>query len=236
MAVRTRIEPIDRSIVLAIRQGESPEEYSRHLASYARGALKEAQETNRQVVGRVPPHETWVDGRKDAPLESVKPDGVIVFEFELLNDLFAWIGQMLVQNSPVLTGRYSDSFVFFAGGVEVAPGGEVPPAEEYVFLNIQPYARKIERGLSPQAPDGVFQGVAALAKRRFGNMAHIRFSYRSFQEGGITAYIGTGTKRGRNHIASGRHKGRFTATPTDNSAARKAERDTRMPAIVIALR
>ena len=59
-----------------------------------------------------------------------------------------------------------------------------------MFLNTQPYARKIEgyRGLggvvhrapsSPQAPDGVYQAVATLAQRKFGNVAKITFSYRT---------------------------------------------------------
>ena len=53
-------------------------------------------------------------------------------------------------------------------------------AEEYVFINTQPYARKIEgtggRRMAPQAPDGVYQAVATLAQRRFGNIARITFS------------------------------------------------------------
>jgi len=54
-----------------------------------------------------------------------------------------------------------------------------------VFLNIQPYARKIERGQSSQAPDGVYQAVATLAQRRFGNVAKITFSYRTAIGGAI---------------------------------------------------
>ena len=46
-----------------------------------------------------------------------------------------------------------------------------------VYLNIQPYARKIERGESPQFPDGVYQAVAAIASRRFSNLAKITFTF-----------------------------------------------------------
>jgi hypothetical protein len=52
-------------------------------------------------------------------------------------------------------------------------------ASRYEFVSTVPYARKIERGLSPQAPDGVYQVVAVLAQKRFGNVARIRFSYRA---------------------------------------------------------
>ena len=48
-------------------------------------------------------------------------------------------------------------------------------ADEYVFINTVPYARKIERGSSSQAPDGVYQAVAMLARDRFGNVARITY-------------------------------------------------------------
>jgi hypothetical protein len=57
-------------------------------------------------------------------------------------------------------------------------------------VNTQPYARKIERGHSKQAPNGVYETVAHLAARRFGNMARIRFGYRSPLFGSIKEWAG----------------------------------------------
>jgi hypothetical protein len=51
-------------------------------------------------------------------------------------------------------------------------------AREWVFVSVAPYARRIERGWSRQAPDGVYQAVAALARRRFGSLAMVQFTYR----------------------------------------------------------
>jgi len=229
MAVRTKIEPLDRSIVLAVRSGEDPAERSKALAAYARQAIADAQEQNRQATGHIPPHETWVDGRKGAPLESVKPDGVIVTEFSLIDEVLEWIGDMLVKGSPVKTGRYSESHILFADGVEVDPGTALPEAEEYVYLNIQPYARKIERGLSPQAPDGVYEGVASMARSRFSNIASIKFSFRSYVDGGMMDYIPTGTERDRTRNG----RGQFSATPSAHADARARERANRQPAIVV---
>ncbi|MFG1349092.1 hypothetical protein [Xanthobacter autotrophicus] len=229
MAVRTRVDPIDRSFIVDLSEGEAGAGQSKVFADFAREAIAEASEQNRAATGTDVPYETFVDGRRGAPLESVKPDGTIVAVFDLMDDLFEWIGDMLVQNSPVLTGDYANSHIFFADGVEVSPGAVVPPAAEYVFLNLQPYARKIERGLSPQAPDGVYEAVAAMARRRFGGVANIKFSFRSFQEGGVVAYTGTGTRQERN-----RTKGKFAETPLAGGDERKRERDTRRPAIVIA--
>lgn len=200
MAIRSRIDPIDRDIAVVFPDPFSEKSQKDTLVSFAKQALADAQRQNEAVLGRVPPHETWVDGKKDAPLESVRPDGTIVFEFELLEDVFGWIGEQLIKHSPrgdsgdPRPGHpdlYMRSHVFTADLVVVDPGEPVPPAAEYAFLNSQPYARKIERGLSQQAPDGVYEVVAALAQKRFGNMARIRFSYRTPLFGAVDEWAST---------------------------------------------
>jgi len=238
MAIRTRIAPVDRSVVVKLCPGIDPRERSHMLAEFARKALAEAQTASQRATGRVPSHDTFVDGREGADLASVKPDGVIVFRFALLREALLWIHQALVEKSPVLSGRYSRSHVLFADGVEVFPGAEeVPSAREYIFLNVQPYARKIERkgdrpGQSKKAPDGVYEAVAALAAQRFGRLASIKFSFRSFQGTAVVDYIPTGTKGHRNRLRNGR----FTSTATAHRAARSRERATRQPCIVISTR
>lgn len=178
--VRTRVEPIDRDIGLILAEELSPKARSARIAEVAGAELRAAQDRNRAALGRVPPHETFVDGRAGAAIEAVKPDGgVIVFEFELLDDLFIWVRDQLEKHSPRRTGEYSKSHVLLADGVEVVTGAAVPAAREYVFANTRPFARKIERGLSRHAPDGVYQVVATLAAKRFGNIARIRFNYRT---------------------------------------------------------
>lgn len=186
MAIRSRLRGFDRDISVYFPEDGTPEARRQLFARYARDSLKEAQEQNRRVLGTVPSHKQIVDGREGAPLESVRDGGHIDFEFEMLDDIFAYVGELLVKHSPVgqssdkrpgHPGMYRESHAFFADNVMVDPGEPVPVASEYVFINLQPYARKIERGLSPQAPDGVYQGVAKMAADRFGNLAVIRFSY-----------------------------------------------------------
>jgi hypothetical protein len=225
MAVRSRVEAIDRDIVLAL-DDLAPEAQSLAFAAAARTALAEAQEINRAALGRVPPHETVVDGRAGAPLESVRPGGTIAFTFVFheLEEVFVWIWAQLAKHAPVRTGRFSTSFVFLADGVEVASPFNVPEAGEYFFSNVQPYTRKIERGLSPQAPNGVFEAVAAMAASRFGkrigNMATIRFSYRSLLGGPISQWA-AGTRL-QSHSPSRNRPG-----------AARQDWLTRQPAIII---
>lgn len=185
MGIRTKVDPIDRDVALIFAQDLSPKARSAMLAEVAGDMIDEAKEANRRVLGAVPPLTITVDGREGAPLASVKPDGTIRGEFELVNEALAWISTQLQMHSPVLSGRYAKSHELFAGGVDTENPNAAPPAEEYVFINIQPYARKIERGQSSQAPDGVYQAVATLAQRRFGNVAKITFGYRTAIGGGL---------------------------------------------------
>jgi len=204
MAVRSRVQPIDRDIALMLSADLSPAAQSSALASFAQAQLKDAQQINTQALGRVPRHETYVDGRRGADVATVRPGGSIIFEFELVSDVIEWIELLLVQHSPERSGRYSRSHVLFADGVEVQFGAAVPEAREYIFVNTQPYARKIEGGpgrppQSKQAREGVYHVVAFLGSRRFANLAKIKFSFVVPQFGAIHDWASKTTlsKRGR---------------------------------------
>jgi len=178
MAITTKIDPIGKDFLLSFVDEMTPEGRSRALASFAREQLAEAQKINQSSAGYVPGHDIFVDGVKGAVEESVRPDGVIVYDFHLLREVLEWIEQKLLDSSPIKSGRYRKSHILLADGAEVQFfSSELPQAERYVFSNVQPYARKIERGLSRQTPAGVFQVVADMAKRRFGNIASIKFTY-----------------------------------------------------------
>lgn len=187
-----RLDPIARDIALVLDEALSPEAQEALLASAATEALTDAQETNRQALGYVPEHETFVDGARRAGITGITPKSSVVFEFKLLTDIIEWVETQLILHSPVRTERYARSHVWFADDVECDPLSP-PPAEQYVVLNSQPYARKVERGLSKQAPDGVYLAVAALAKRRFGNVAYVGFGYRSFPGGAVGKWAGSAT-------------------------------------------
>lgn len=225
MAIATRMDFLSRDISVAFPEELSPEARSKTLAKVARETLQEAQQINLKATGSIPAHQTFVDGKAGVSESTVKPDGVIVYDFDLLDEMFEYIGDLLVQHAPVRTGRFQESFMFFADGNEVEAGAPLPAdVREYVFLNSQPYSRKIERGLSPQAPDGVFEAVAALAARRYGNLAKIKFSYRTptnIQISRIGPLRVIRKKNGR--WAKGSH----------TRAGNQAERAQRQPAIVI---
>lgn len=191
MAISIKIDPVERSTVASVRADLSLPEQKREVAAFAQAGLQEAQQVNRAILGRVPPHTTTVDGRRGAPLESVNPDGgSIIFEFELMFDVLRWIADALVERSPHISGAYKRGHTIFADGQEIKLGGAIPQAEEYAFTNYVPYARKLEIGTTKagrafllQVPNRIYERTAKDARARFGNIAKILFTYRGIVSG-----------------------------------------------------
>lgn len=132
-----------------------------------------------------------VDGIPNAPLESVAPNGTIFFRFNYLDEVLNFALTALIQNSPhgpVKSGNrpedqkhYSQDFALFVDGQELTDKtAPIAPTSEVIITNLMPYARKIERGSSVQAPDGVFQVVYVLLKKRYGNAVNIRYTFKEF--------------------------------------------------------
>lgn len=195
MAVTIKLEPLARDVQVLIGdlQGDAASEV---FAAFAEEEIDEAKEINASVLGRVPPYQVFVDGKQGAPLESVQPDGIIIAEFELVSDVLIWISEQLTKYSPVKTGRYQRSHELFADGKLVSTIDQVIPlADQYVFVNTVPYARKIERGSSSQAPDGVYQAVAGLANRRFSNIARSSYTFATLPGGERNPAIAVTTNR-----------------------------------------
>ena len=196
MAVKIKVDPIDRDIDLIIDELLTPEARRKQLLELARKYLKEADETNRQALGEVPKSKTFVDGNASAQLESVRPDGVIVREYDLALGLLEFILSELRAVSPVRSGRYQRSHSVFVDGEEVALNANIPEnAKEIVILSTVEYARKIEgqagkKPISPMAPKGVYEITALKAARQYGNVARIRFVWRS----PVLAYGGAPSK------------------------------------------
>lgn len=232
--VSTKVQPLERDLAVIVDEELSPAAQSRALAVFARETLAEAQATNRQALGRVPPHRTFVDGVPGAPPDRVRPSGTIVFEFELVGDVLMFIFAELERVSPVRSGRYRSSHTLFADGIEVPITDRtqvIPPAREYVFVSNLPYARKLEgskvrKPLSRQAPRGVYEVTAVKAKARFGNIALVRFSFRAPIGGAVMPYVPVG-------------RGGPKTGPRPGKAQRSAanmERAARYPAIVVTAR
>ncbi|WP_420133956.1 hypothetical protein [Rhodopseudomonas sp.] len=223
MAVRIKVDSIERDVSLIVDEMLAPEAQGRAIAAYAAEQIAAADALNYSILGRAPPRRTWVNGTEGASLENARPGGVIETEWELFGDILRWISTTLIERSPRRSGDYIAGHTLFADGVEVLRGSEIPVAEEYVFLNLVPYARKIEIGKTKsgrdfviQVPNRIYERTATAAKARFGNMATIRFSYRAAEAGTILRY-------------------KPVRSRADRDTA-KHERERRVPAIIVRMK
>lgn len=194
MAV-VKVAPVEKIIRARIDAALSPAARQQLIAQVAREKLGEAQQQNQRVLGRVPDHETIVNGRRGVPLETAHPDrGVIVFKFELISQVVAWIYAELVRRSPIGpaggAGTFKDQHVILADGVQVLPNEALPAAAEVVILNTTPYARKLEIGTTQSgrpfvinAEPRLYDTVSHEAAARFSNVAKISYTFRPLQGG-----------------------------------------------------
>lgn len=226
MGASLKIIPLNRDILFKPGGALSPMQGARLVADFARGEIANADKTNADVLGKSVPHETFVNDLRSDALENVQPGKSIIATWRLGSDVVKFTYDLIVANSPVLTGKYKNSHRIFADGVEVDSPEATAGASEVVILSIVPYARKIEgAGKKPpqstQAPDGVYQAAVTLARSRYGNVADIKYT---MQSPVIASDLQDWAARhSAKHASAARRK-------------RQMARDTRQPAIIITLR
>lgn len=195
MAIRTRVESLDRDVALIISQDLSPAAASAAFAAAARTILDDTDAREMAALGRVPPSVTYVDGHAGAALETVKPSGIIVREYQLALDALDVIRAELQNISPRITGRYRDSHTLFADGIVVAAGAPIPVAEKYVFASTAPYARRLERLYD------VYLQVGRAMSRKFGNQIKINFGWQSVNGGDLSKWASATKMSHRGHAS-----------------------------------
>lgn len=132
-----------RSVRLFVGKNLSPQARSAALASFARADVARLQREGRAALD----YTVWVDGRENAPLESVSPEGRIVYRFNGIAEATTFALGFCVARSPVLTGAYRKSWFVLVDGREWSgPLPEIPAGAEVLVVNTQPYHRKIDMG------------------------------------------------------------------------------------------
>ena len=147
----------------------------------------------------------------------VKPFGRIEFAARTsMAEAVRWALTELQKKSPVLTGRYASSHSVMINGVEIEGNialalRNIRPTDRVQIVNPQPYAKKIEgragsrkrgigvvRGLSSQAPGGVYRVVQRALVSRFGRTMFFDFKYVRLNTGvKVRGYAGGGRNRRR---------------------------------------
>lgn len=161
-----RTEGIDRSFKLV--EEDIPVVLRGQLISVARQLL-----ITEQRAGNFPKTEyvTLVDNKLNSNERAVKPFGIIEYKTKLqaLTPVLLFAMQAIFQRSPERTGAYSANHVLFKNNVFVAKGfsniisyinsdTQADPGDIYRFVNVTPYARKLERQRTTKQTRGKYKG------------------------------------------------------------------------------
>lgn len=130
-----------------------------------------------------------VDGKKGAVEETVKPDGIIVYDYPRMHEIVMVAMNTLFDLSPVLSGEYRNAHTIYVGGNPVTNLQEWDGESEIVIANHVPYSRKIELGkMQMRVPgtDHVYEQAEYILQQRYGNVARIFFTFQGLAGGYIT--------------------------------------------------
>lgn len=155
-----------RSIRAFIDESLSPAALSHELARIARTERDELIRTGEAS----PVYETFVDQRRGASEETVRPDGVIRYEFDQIGEAAEYGLDACRRLSPMESGVFRLAWVLsvnhrpWFGDVK-----DIPTGAEVLIVNPLPYARKIETGAMPKmsVEPGIVQRAAQRIKRQF---------------------------------------------------------------------
>ncbi len=167
------------------------------IALMVKGTLEEvrkqhvalAKREHAKIMGAAPRPSGFrrsVDGRQGALEESVKPKGLIVYEYSRLAEVAQYAMEVLFDLSPVLSGAYRNAHRLFLDGVAVNDLKGWAPGHEVSISNTMPYARKIEVGRMKMRIGGsreVYQQARRKVMARYGNLAKVTFTYRAVVDG-----------------------------------------------------
>jgi hypothetical protein len=199
-----KIAALERQLHVASVGRLTGEEHRQAFIALAREGRDEVTGEQTERAGGIPPSvETVVDGLAGAPLESVKPGGIIRFDFKYLREIARFALDWLRENSPVESGAYKNAHFVMAGGAEIDPLEIPAEAHEIVVTNDKPYARKIQVGMkSLSVPPGIYDRARIAVARRYGNIVSVDLKFIELA-GGYVLKGGRGKGRRRRGRADG---------------------------------
>lgn len=156
------------------------------------------------------------DGVLRRDYHAVKAFGKVeLVETPVMPDVVRWALALLVRLAPVRSGRYRDSNVVLLNGKgiteqNIATLAAARPGDRVQIVNVQPYARKIEgqrakrrkgwkgrRGLSRQAPGGVYRKAYAMIQQRWGRAVFVDYRLERLDIGGVELRSSAATLRSK---------------------------------------
>lgn len=149
--------------------------------------VRTAYSAKARVLGGTPKPSGYrqiVDQVEGAPIEGVRPDGVIVFSWQYLGFVVRDIYDALVARSPVVSGNYVHSIEVVADGQPASPDDDFSDVKQIMLIATAPYSRKLEvalrrdgRPFVVRVPPHIVEDTRDMAVRLYGDLADIQFNY-----------------------------------------------------------
>ncbi len=156
--------------------------------------------------GFPPAYRQVVDGREGASLETVRPDGTILFAWQYLAEIVDDTYNALVNRSPRDKGQYVAGLITLLDGVEAPLSTVSADTREIRIVASVPYARRLEIGRRRgggafvlQVAPHIVEETAIVARKLFGTLASVTFGYSDL----------TGAYALRTSSSHRRHRGRL---------------------------
>lgn len=185
-------------------EGFDPKEMPKVMMVVMEQEIAEAQRKGAMLT-----FEVLTDGSPTKPPSMVKPRGKITAVDEAAQDFREAIGKVfdhLLSISPYspksqrdiargMTTHYIEAHHLYVNGSRLASEEAIRAYEpqrddQIMFVNSQPYATRIERGWSWQAPTGVYRVTANRLKRDYRDTLEIAYTDRILAEAVPGAMIG----------------------------------------------
>ena len=134
---------VRRSMLYSVDRLVPPERRAAAVATMARAARDKLI-----ADGAAPPlYTTFVDGREGAAEETVKPEGTILYRFNVIGLAAAFALEYARARSPVQSGEYRASwFIAVDGRPYTGDVAEIPGDAVVMVTNHAPYHRRIDTG------------------------------------------------------------------------------------------
>lgn len=177
-----------------------------------------AKAQNAAIVGDMP-HPLnvvrHVDGVLGAAESTVKPDGVIVYDYGRLDQVADFALDTVRQLSPVDSGDYVRSHVLMLNGQVVVDFSTWKPGDRITISNPLAYVRKIEIGKKGyRAHAHVYEKAEQIVSRRFGNVARVIFDFERAPDGAIFDWAKKSSMSHREHASTASREQWLTNQPT----------------------
>jgi hypothetical protein len=147
MFTRPALASFTREITVASR-GLSGEAVSRAIATKARQHIAQVERDATARSGGIEPGKvTIVDGRKTDALETVKPSGAIIIQWDYMTEAANRVVQFLTRNGPERSGDWKKAITIYVDDTPHPRRQPIPVGAQEVVVAVPIiYARKLEVG------------------------------------------------------------------------------------------